>query len=112
MRSPKAGECCDNVAMGLQIIPLSEVDAFVMEFEGKREWAAACLYADRLEQAERDARGNCGGCRHYDLNPDAGVRYFGHPEPNIGFCLLSGDCNQSRSIMGSGDWCRQFEARP
>lgn len=111
LRSPKAGSCCDNVEMGLQIIPLAEVDEFVREFDGKREWAAACLYSDRKEQAERDARGNCGKCKHFKPDPDAGIRYHGEPHPAAGYCQHHGGDGNGPCIMLSGDWCGDFEAK-
>ncbi len=117
LRSPKAGSCCDNVAMGLQIIPLSEVDEFAAMFppgepEEDRAEAAAVLYADRLAQAERDARGNCGKCKHFKPDPEAGRPYHGEPHPDAGYCQHHGGDGSGPCIMLSGDWCEQFEARP
>ena len=116
LRSPKAGECCDNVAMGLQIIPLSEVDAFAAEIETERSEAAAVIYADRLAQGERETRGSCATCQHYRSDPEAGRRYFGEPNEDSGWCLNpavpSGHADYPHADMLSGDWCQQHEARP
>lgn len=112
MRSPKAGECCDNVAMGLQIIPLPEVDAFAAEVEIERAEAAAVIYADRIAQAERDARGNCGLCKHFKPDPEAGRPYHGEPHPDAGYCQHHGNDGHGPCVMLSGDGCSDFEERP
>lgn len=109
LRSPNARECCDNAAMGLQIIPLAEVDALATELEMTREEAAALAYADRQAQAERDARGNCGGCKHFKPDPQAGIPYHGEPHPEAGYCQLHGGDGHGPCIMLSGDWCEKHE---
>ncbi len=115
LRSPSCGKCCDNAEMGLQIIPLAEADELAAELGIERAEAAAWLYADRQAQAERDARGNCGRCKHYRPDPEAGRRYFGNPNEDSGWCtnpaVPSGHADYPHADMLSGDWCEQFEER-
>lgn len=111
LKSPKAGPCCDNVEMGLQIIPLADADALAAELEMTREDAAALEYADRRAKAEAAVRGSCGTCRHFKPDPNAGIPYHGEPHPDAGYCQLHGSDGNGPCIMLSGDWCEQFEAR-
>lgn len=113
LKSPTCGACCDNAEMGLQIIPLADADGIAAELEMTREDAAALEYADRLAQAERDARGSCAACKHYKPDPEAGRRYFGEPNADSGWCtnpdVRPAHKDDQYADMLSGDWCQSFE---
>lgn len=110
------GACCDNAPMDQQIVELSEVDEMAATLDVDRTEAAAVIYADRQVKAEREARGNCGRCRHYRPDPEAGRNYFGEPNADSGWCTQPDNAKGAREgqpgiDMLSGDWCQSFEVR-
>ena len=88
-----------------------EIEELMAELEISREEAVEFLELQRIEDAEREARGNCGKCKHYKPDPDAGIPYHGVPHPDAGYCLLHGKDGNGTCIMLSGDWCQQFERK-
>ena len=111
LRSRKCGRCCDNAPMGMQIIPLSEVDAFADEVEIGRGESAALIYADRQAQAERAER-CCGKCRHWRADAGAVVCDDGSKHPDGGWCKapIYHTMPGPSPAMLSGDTCQAFEA--
>lgn len=93
-----------------------EIAEMMAELDVTREQAVEIIALTAAEQAERDARGSCGKCRHYTPDPEAGRRYFGEPNAESGWCkhpeVTSGHSDYPHADMLSGDWCQQFEARP
>lgn len=94
--------------------PEDAIEELAADLGLTREQATALLEADRQAQAERDACGNCGKCRHYKPDPEAGRRYFGEPNEHSGWCLNpavpSGHRDYPHADMLSGDRCELYEA--
>lgn len=89
-----------------------EITDLMAELDITREQAVAIIAIEAEAEAERAARGDCGRCKHYKPDPDAGIAYHGVPHPEAGYCQLYGGDGNGPCVMLSGDWCQQFEARP
>ena len=102
--------------MGPQIVSIAEADELAKEISGGWEFAAKLIYADRLAEAERVARGTCSVCKHYKPDPEAGRRYFGEPNADSGWCtntaVRPAHHDDQYADMLSGDWCQSFERKP
>lgn len=88
-----------------------EVAELMADLEITRDEAIALIDVERQEQIERDARGDCGRCKHYKPDPDAGIPYHGVPHPDAGYCQLHGADGNGPCVMLSGDWCQSFERK-
>jgi len=95
--------------------PTDEIAELMVDLEITREEAIALIEVERQEEIEREARGSCAVCVHYRPDPEAGRRYFGVPNADSGWCMITtateGSAGGPRADMLSGDWCPMFERR-
>ena len=94
---------------------MDDIEELSLSLGITRQEAQQIRDADLEAQAEREARGCCGRCKHFVPDPEAGRAYFGEPNEDMGWCKhleVKPDRNDlPGAAMLSGDWCQKFEQK-